>query len=67
MSKFLKRNNERKGEKKNEELESKLIQDNLSGLKEEPVEFPGGEDFEAGQNTKMCSGNSGSTRKQYFC
>ncbi|WP_370572069.1 hypothetical protein [Methanomethylovorans sp.] len=46
MSKFLKRNNERKGEKKNEELESKLIQDNLSGLKEEPVEFPGGEDFE---------------------
>ncbi|MGD9778501.1 hypothetical protein [Methanomethylovorans sp.] len=46
MSKFLKRNNERKGEKKNEELESKLIQDNLSELKEELVEFPGGEDFE---------------------
>lgn len=46
MSKFLKRNNERKGEKKNEELESKLIQDNLSDLKEELVEFPGGEDFE---------------------
>ncbi|OPY20594.1 MAG: hypothetical protein A4E24_01093 [Methanomethylovorans sp. PtaU1.Bin093] len=46
MSKFLKRNYERKGEKKNEELESKLIQDNLSELKEELVEFPGGEDFE---------------------
>ncbi len=46
MSKFQKRNNERKGEKKNEELESKLIQDNLSELKEELVEFPGGEDFE---------------------
>lgn len=46
MSKFLKRDYERKGEKKNEELESKLIQDNLSDLKEELVEFPGGEDFE---------------------
>ncbi|MBC7086227.1 MAG: hypothetical protein H5T43_07685 [Methanomethylovorans sp.] len=46
MSKFQKRNYERKGEKKYEELESKLIQDNLAELKEELVEFPGGEDFE---------------------
>ncbi|MGB3908108.1 MAG: hypothetical protein WBL02_06710 [Methanomethylovorans sp.] len=46
MSKFLKRNYERKGDKKNKELESKLIQDNLSDLKEELVELPGGEDFE---------------------
>ncbi|MDY0386215.1 MAG: hypothetical protein RBT65_03620 [Methanolobus sp.] len=33
MSKFHKRNYERKGEKKNEELDAKLLQDNLNDLK----------------------------------
>lgn len=35
MSKFLKREYERKGEKKNIEMESKLIHDNLSDFKKE--------------------------------
>ncbi|MDG6243196.1 MAG: hypothetical protein QCH31_02215 [Methanolobus sp.] len=33
MSKFHKRDSERKGEKKYEELDAKLIQDNLEDLK----------------------------------
>ncbi|WP_255419080.1 hypothetical protein [Methanohalophilus sp. RSK] len=39
MSKFNKRDIERKGAKKNENLEEKLIQENLDDLKSEGGEF----------------------------
>ena len=40
MSKFQKRGAERKGEKKHEILEQKLIQENLDDLTGEGVEIP---------------------------
>lgn len=46
MSKFLKREYERKGEKKNEKMESKLIHDNLSDFKKEIPDYPIEEDLE---------------------
>jgi hypothetical protein len=39
MSKFQKRSTERKGERKNSELEEKLIQDNLKDLVSEGGEL----------------------------
>jgi hypothetical protein len=39
MSKFQKRGYERKGEKKNEELDEKLIQENLNDLVKEGGEI----------------------------
>ena len=47
MSKLKKRNLERKGDKKKQLLENKLIEDNLEGLTETDVELEeiGEEDF----------------------